>query len=188
MAITLPGIGVKVDSRTQSADSSERQTVNLSGLTIGFGSALTPATEGNDYQLLCDRAGVLFTLGGHPNVISRSHVVADSDGAQTNYALLSVSTGSKIVITQISAVCDAANTTNIVVRIGFGTASVPTPALAGTNGLLIDGVFGAGSGQQKGVGAGIIAAGADDEDLRLTCGDPVSGNLYIQYSYFTIAS
>jgi len=138
--------------------------------------------------LFANRHGIPFVLGGHPNIISRSHVVSDSDGAQTDFALLSVSTGSKIVITQISAVCDANNTTNIAVRIGFGTANVPTPSKSGTNGLLIDGVFGAGSGQQKGMGAGIIAIGADDEDLRLTCGDPVSGNLFIQYSYFTIES
>lgn len=128
------------------------------------------------------------TSGGSvmPDNISRSHVIADADGAQTNYALLTVATGSKIAITQISAVCDAANTINVAVRIGFGTANVPTPALAGTNGLLIDGVFGPGSGQQKGAGAGAIAIGADDEDLRMTCGDPQGGNLYIQYSYYLI--
>lgn len=187
MGITLPGTGTDVETRT-GPGGDERQVMILGAKAIAHGANPTAVAAGGEADLFVNRHGVPFVLGGHPNIISRSHVIADSDGAQTNYALLAVAAGSKAVITQISAVCDAGNTTNIAVRIGFGTASVPTPALAGTNGLVIDGVFGAGSGQQKGMGAGIIAIGDDDEDLRLTCGDPVGGNLFIQYSYFTIES
>ena|SRR4029077_14015185 len=187
MGITLPGTGLDVETRT-GASGDEIQTVALDAIAKAHGANPTAVAAGADAFLIANRHGIPFVLGGHPNIISRSHVVSDSDGAQTNAALLSVSAGAKIVITQISAVCDAANTANVAVRIGFGTASVPSPSLSGTNGLVIDGVFGPGSGQQKGVGGGIIAIGADDEDLRLTCGDPVGGNLYIQYSYFTIES
>lgn len=187
MAITLPGTGLDVETRT-GPGGDERQVMILAAKAVAHGVNPSAVAAGGEADVFINRHGIPFVLGGHPNIISRSHVIADADGAQTNYALLSVSTGSKIVITQVSAVCDAANTINVAVRIGFGTASVPTPALAGTNGLIIDGVFGPGSGQQKGQGAGIIAIGADDEDLRLTCGDPTGGNLYVQYSYFTIES
>jgi hypothetical protein len=186
MAITLPGAGASVESRTKGSD--QRQVVATGGVAVAHGSNPTAVAAAAESDLLTNRHGIQFVLGGHPNVISRSHTIADADGAQTDYALLTISTGSKIVVTQISAVCDAANTINTAVRIGFGTATLPAPALAGTNGLLIDGVFGPGSGQQKGVGAGILAIGADNEDLRITCGDPQGGNLYVQYSYFTIES
>jgi len=187
MGVTLPGTGTDVETRT-GASGDEIQTVALDAIAKAHGANPTAVAAGADAFLIVNRHGIPFVLGGHPNIISRSHVIADSDGAQTDFALLSVSTGAKIVVTQISAVCDAANTINVAVRIGFGTANVPTPSKAGTNGLLIDGVFGPGSGQQKGMGGGILAIGADDEDLRVTCGDPVGGNLYIQYSYFTIES
>jgi hypothetical protein len=187
MGVTLPGTGTDVETRT-GGSGDEIQVIALDAIAKAHGANPTAAAAGADVGLIANRHGIPFVLGGHPNIISRSHVISDADGAQTNFALLSVSTGAKIVITQISAVCDANNTTNIAVSIGFGTASVPTPSKAGTNGLIIDGVFGAGSGQQKGMAGGIVAIGADDEDLRLTCGDPVSGNLFIQYSYFTIES
>jgi hypothetical protein len=74
------------------------------------------------------------------------------------------------------------------VKIGFGTANVPTPALAGVAGLLMDEDLGAGDGHQIGNGAGIIAIGADGEDFRITCDDPAGGALYVGYSYYTIES
>lgn len=187
MVVTLPGTGIDVETRT-GGSGDEIQIVAADAVARAHGANPTAASAGADVGIIANRHGVPFVIGGHPNIISRSHTVADSDGAQTDAALVTISTGSKIVVTQISAICDANNTTNIVVRIGFGTTNVPTPSLAGTNGLLIDGVFGSGSGQQKGSGSSIIAVGADNEDLRLTCGDPVGGNLYVQYSYFTIES
>jgi hypothetical protein len=187
MAITLPGTGSDVETRT-GAGGDERQVIALGSKAVAHGSNPSAVAAGVEADLPVNRHGVPFIIGGHPNIISRSHTVTDSDGPQTNTALLSVSTGTKIVVTQISAVCDANNTTNIAVRIGFHTTTVPAASLSGTNGLLIDGIFGAGSGQQKGDGGGIIGIGADAEDLLLTCGDPVSGNVFIQYSYFTIES
>lgn len=187
MAITLPGTGLDVETRT-GPGGDERQVMILGAKAVAHGTNPTAVAAGGEADLFTNRHGIPFVLGGHPNIIARSHVIADADGAQTDYALVSVSAGSKIVVTQISAVCDAANTINVAVRIGFGTVNVPTPALAGTNGLVIDGVFGPGSGQQKGQGAGILAIGADGEDLRLTCGDPQGGNLFVQYSYFVIES
>ncbi len=135
-----------------------------------------------------NRAGVPFVIGGHPNIITRSHIIAASDGAQTDAALLTISTGSKIVITQISAAMDAANSVNVAVKIGFGTATIPAASLAGTAAILIEGQFAGGGGIQKGNGTGIIGIGADNEDLRITSGSPTGGNIRVTYSYYTIES
>ncbi len=161
----------------------------LNGMhALAHGTNPTAVTAGDRTYWLANRAGVPWVIGGHPNVITRENTILSSDGAQTNAALISVSTGSKIVLTQISVVSDAATTVNTAVRIGFGTATVPAATLAGTAKLVLNGNFSAGGGMQKGNGAGIIGVGADDEDLRITCGAPTTGALYVAYSYYTIES
>jgi hypothetical protein len=145
-------------------------------------------TTAQTSPLVLDPNGSLYSIGGNIGVITRDNKVLASDGAQTDAALLSVSTGTRIVLTQISAVCDARNTVNAAVRVGFGTANVPAASLAGTAGIVLDGIYAAGGGQQKGNGSGIIAVGADGEDLRLTCDSPTSGAIYISYSYYTVAA
>lgn len=148
-------------------------------------TAIAAAAQANPKT---NRAGIPFVIGGHPNSITRSHVIADSDGAQTDAALITTGAGSKIVVTQISAKMDATNSTNVAVKIGFGTATIAAASLAGTAGILLEGSFSAGGGHQVGNGAGILGVGADAEDLRITCGDPVSGNIRVTYTYYTIES
>lgn len=155
---------------------------------VALGTNPTGVAPADRSDWLGNRAGVPFFIGGHPNIITRHNVVLAADGAQTDAALLSVSAGSKIVVTQISAKASAANSGNTAVRVGFGTANVPTAALAGANGIILAGTFAANGGHQIGNGAGIIACGADGEDLRLTCGAPTGGQLDLNYSYFTIES
>ncbi len=155
---------------------------------IAHGTNPTAVAAADRTVLYANRAGVPFVIAGHPNVITRENTILSSDGAQTNAALVSVSAGSKIVVTQISVVSDAATSVSTAVRIGFGTATVPAATLAGTAKLILNGNFAAGGGMQKGNGAGIIGVGADDEDLRITCGAPTSGALYVAYSYYTIES
>jgi len=166
-------------------DTEEPLKIGVKAIAHGTNPATVDTADVTD--IYANLAGVLFTIGGHPNVITRSHVIADSDGAQTDAALLTVSAGSKIVITQLSVKADASNTTNVAVKIGFGTATIPAASLAGTVGIILEGQFAASGGQQVGNGAGIIAVGADNEDLRITCGDPVTGNLRVTYSYYTVA-
>jgi hypothetical protein len=157
-------------------------------VAIAHGTNPTAVAAAVKTPWYANRAGVPFVVGGHPNVITRSHVIADSDGAQTDAALLTVSAGAKIVVTQISCKADAANTTNVAVKIGFGATTIPAASLSGTAAILLEGQFSANNGHQVGNGAGIIGIGADGEDLRITCGDPVSGNLRVTYSYYTIES
>jgi hypothetical protein len=160
---------------------------SLSYKSIAFGANPTAEDAGDKTRVLGTRAGQIFTLGGHPNIISRSHEVADSDGAQSDALLVDISAGSKIVVTRMNVRADQSNSGNVEVRIGFG-ATVPAASLAGTNKIIIHEDLAAGDGHQIGSGDGIIAVGADGEDLRVTCEDPAGGSLYIQYSYFTIES
>lgn len=162
--------------------------VKVGGKAVAHGANPTAVAAADRTDWYFNRAGVPFFIGGHPNVITRSHLVADSDGAQTDAALVTVSAGTKIVVTRLTVICDNANTGDCRVAIGFGTANVPTAALAGVNGMLVDGSFDGGAGVTIGDGSGIIGIGADNEDLRLTCSDPAGGNIRISYSYYTIES
>lgn len=162
--------------------------VKVGAVAIAHGTNPTAVAAADRTNLYANRAGVPFVIGGHPNVITRSHIVADSDNAQTDAALVTVSSGTKIVVTRLTVICDNANTGDCRVAIGFGTANVPTNTLTGVNGLLVDGSFDGGAGVTIGDGSGIIGVGADNEDLRLTCSDPAGGNIRISYSYYTIES
>ncbi len=141
-----------------------------------------PAVAAGDRSNMCgNRHGVTFVIGGHPNTITfRVNYTA----AQTNAAIVTVSAGSKIVVTSLMVGADKANTVNVAVRIGFGAASTPTGA----------GVVGAhpgiepGGGFTRGDGGGILGIGADDEDLRITSGVPTTGSIDVTVSYFTIES
>lgn len=162
--------------------------VKIGYKAIAHGANPTAVAAADRTDGYANRAGIPFFIGGHPNVIARSHLVADGDGAQTDTALVTVSAGTKIVVTRLTVICDNANTGDCRVAIGFGTANVPTAALAGVNGMLVDGSFDGGAGVTIGDGSGIIGIGADNEDLRLTCSDPAGGNIRISYSYYTIES
>lgn len=160
----------------------------ISAKAVAYGVNPTGVAAADRTDLYANRAGILFTIGGHPNVISRCNIVADSDGAQTDAALVSTAGGAKIALTHLSVSMDASNTGNVRVRIGFGAANVPADALSGTAGIVLHGDFSAGSGLSIGNGSAVIAIGADGEDLRVTCEDPAGGNVFIRYSYFTIES
>jgi len=130
---------------------------------------------------LCNRHGVPFILGGHPNIIT---LRANYTGAQTDTAIISVSSGSKIVVSRLSVLVDNACSVDVQVRIGYASATTPT-----TTGVLLShpGIA-AGSGVVEGNGSGILGVGADGEDLRITCEAPTGGSLDVVASYFTIAS
>ncbi len=153
------------------------------------GANPTAVAAGDVVRAHANRHGVPWVIGGHPNIITREVRVQDADGAQTNAALATVAAGSRIVVTSLAALADGANSVDVAIRIGFGTATLPTAALAGVNGVLLshDGLA-AGAGVKTGDGTGILGIGADDEDLRYTCEDPVSGGLRLTVSYYTVES
>lgn len=148
---------------------------------VAHGSNPSAVTAGQRSDAYCNRAGIPFTIGGHPNIIT---LEAAYTAAQTDTAIVTIGSGTKIVVTQIQAMCDNANTVDVGFRIGFGTANTPT-----TTGVVLThpGVA-PGSGISRGDGSGIIGIGADNEDLRLTSEVPTTGSLRILVSYFTIES
>lgn len=156
--------------------------VNMAGLVAVAHGANPDAADANDaVAALTNRHRVPFSIGGHPNIVT---IEVATTGAQTDVAIVTVSTGTKIVVTQCQAITDNANTAFPQLRVGFGTANTPTT----TGVVLTHPGLPAGGGVSRGDGSGIIGIGADNEDLRYTCGAPTGGSLRILTSYFTIES
>lgn len=133
-----------------------------------------------------NRAGIPFVLGGHPNLASGEWTYTTAPSAST--ALVTVSAGTKIIVTKATAISGADMTVNVSVRIGCaaatltsaGTSEVSRMALSHPN-------IPPGGGVSNGSGAGIIAVCADGEDLRITTGTITTGSVVILVNYFTIA-
>lgn len=152
---------------------------------IAHGANPTAVAAADRTDLYANRAGVLFTIGGHPNTVTYAHSAITT--AVTDTALVTVATGLKIVVTRISVTLDSASTVFPSVRIGFGTANVPALGNAGV--LAAHGGVPAGGGFTIGDGSGILGIGADDADLRITTVGNATGNgLQVAVSYFTIES
>lgn len=153
--------------------------IKIGAKALSFGANPTGVAASDRTNLFATRAGQLFTIGGHPNIVT---IEAAYTAAQTDTAVVTISTGSKIAVTQVQILADNANTVFPQVRVGFGTANTPT-----TTGVVLThpGVP-AGGGVSRGDGSGIIGIGADDADLRITCGVPTGGSLRVLVSYFTI--
>lgn len=176
------------DVAHDTADAGNPQKIGAKA--IAHGTNPTAVAAGDRTDLYANRAGVLFTIGGHPNVTTRSVRVADADGAQTNASMVgTIATGTKVAVTAMAVTCDQANTGAVAVKVGFGATAIPADSLTGADGILLDhdGIA-PGSGIVVGSGAGILGIGADGEELRLTCEDPVGGSVVVTFSYFTIES
>lgn len=152
------------------------------GAAVAHGSNPTAVAAGDYARFIANRAGVPFSIGGHPNVQTfRSQFTA----AQTDVALVTVATGLKIVLTRLTVTLDNASTVFPSCRIGFGTANTPTGA--GT--VAAHGGLPAGGGMNIGDGSGMLGVGADNEDLRITTVGAATGNgVEVCGSYYTIES
>ncbi len=178
------GVKVSGDIPHDTADGGE--PVKTGGKAIDLGTTPTAVDANDRVNAIFTRAGIPFVLGGHPNIISKNLNITDADGAQTDAALITVAAGTAIVVTKVSVMVDSAVTATggVAVRIGFGTANVPAVDSAGI--IMAHPGIAAGSGVVEGNGAGIIGIGASNEDLRITCEDPVGGNIDVIITYFTI--
>lgn len=177
------GASVSGDVAHDGVDAGE--PVKIGGKAADLGTTPTAVAAADRVNATFLRNGVQLVLGGEPNIITKNLNVTDADGAQTDAAIITVSAGTAIVITKVSVMADGANSGDVAVRIGFGTASVPA---VDSNGIVLahPGIK-AGSGVVEGSGSGIIAIGASNEDLRVTCEDPAGGAIDIIVTYFTIA-
>jgi len=155
--------------------------VGLGARAIAFGANPTAVAAADRTVLFANRAGVLFTLGGHPNTTTLELAFT---AVQTDVAIVTVAGGLKIVVTAIAFVLDEATTVGVGFRVGFGAINTPT-----TTGVVLShpGLI-PGGGIVRGDGSGIIGAGADGEDLRLTADVPTTGSGRVVVSYFTIES
>lgn len=161
------------------ADAGNPVKVGLKAVAHGANPAAVEAADRTDWY--ANRHGVPFVIGGHPNIVTLEVAYT---AAQTDAAIVTVSTGSKIAVTQILMDADNANTVDVGFRVGFGAATTPT-----TTGVVLThpGVA-AGSGVSRGNGMAVIGIGADNEDLRITSEVPTGGSIRVNVSYFTIES
>lgn len=162
------------------ADSTSKP-VKIGGRAIAHGSNPTAVAADDWTNLYANRHGIPFYIGGHPNIITRRD---NYNGSQTDAAIVTVSTGAKIVVTQIQVTADSAMTATPAVRIGFGATNTPTGAgvVASHPGLA------GGGGFSRGDGSGMLGVGADNEDLRITMAAPTGGSIDVVTSYYTIES
>lgn len=162
--------------------------VKVGGKAIAHGSNPSAVAAADRTNWLFNRAGVPFVIGGHPNIQTIEYLWTT---AQTDDAIVTVSTGSKIVVTRISVTLDEATTVGVGFRIGFGTSTLPTLA---TDGIAVAGILLShpgmvpGGGITVGDGSGILGVGADDEDLRITTDVATGGAGRAYISYYTIDS
>jgi len=160
--------------------------LKMGGKAFDLGATPTAVAANDRVNAAFLRNGVQLVLGGNPNVITKNYQVTDADGAQTDADILgAVAAGTALVVTKISVAASAANTTNVSCRVGFGTANTPAADAAGV--VLFHPGIAPGSGIVEGAGSGIIGVGASDQELRVTCDDPVTGSISIIVTYFTIA-
>ena len=155
------------------------EVVAAGGRAIAHGANPTAVAAADRTAWYFNRAGIPFFLGGHPNIVT---IELAATGVQTDVAIVTVATGLKIVVTQIQATCDNANTVDVGFRVGFGTVNTPTT----TGVVLTHPGLAAGSGISRGDGSGILGVGADNEDLRVTSEVPTTGSFRVLASYFTI--
>lgn len=181
------GASVSGDVAHDGVDAGE--PVKIGAKAIAYGANPTAVAAADRTDLYANRHGVLMVLGGVPGVITKEWTFTDSDGAQTDAALVTVSGGTKIAVTNIAAICDNANSGDVAVRVGFAASTLSAAATTGIAGIVMShpGIA-AGSGYNRGDGSGVLGVGADGEDLRITCEDPAGGSIRIIASYFEIAS
>ena len=139
-------------------------------------------------ESLCTGSSFLRVVSGHVDSVTKTALVLAADGAQTNAALVTVATGTRIIVTRVTAKCSNANTVNVRVKVGFGTATLPADAAAGAVGVLTEHpAIPAGGGFVEGNGGGILGTGADDEDVRFTMGVPTTGSCSLSVTYYTVS-
>lgn len=180
--INVLGITLPVTVRGASHDAAPEAPVTRGAKAVAHGVNPTVVTVGNNSHNYCNRAGIPFVIGGHPNVLTfRTQFTA----AQTNAVLVAMGAGFRIILTSIAVTLDNASTVFPSIRIGFGTATTPTAAGV----VLAHGGLPAGGGIARGDGSGILGIGADDEDLRITSVGVATGNgVEVFGSYYTIES
>lgn len=164
--------------------------VKIGATAIAHGTNPTAVAAADRTNLYANRAGVLWTIGGHPNAKSATYITT---AAQTDDGVLAaINSGTKYAITRITAMLDEAVTVGVAVRFGFGTSTIPALGASGDDGvadiLVSHPGLVPGSGFTIGDGSGVLGVSGDGAELRITCEAPTSGALHVSVTYFTIES
>lgn len=157
---------------------------------VAHGTGPTAVTAGNRVGALANREGLPFTMGGHPNIQRKTFTIAAADGTRTDQSLVgTISAGTKVVVTEFSAKVSPANSANVTLRVGCGSANTPAASLTGAT-LLTDATYASGAmnGEHFGDGGGMVLVCGDGEEVRYTSSAATGGHLYITLSYYTTAS
>ena len=161
--------------------------LQMGGHAVSGSASPTSVAAADRARWIFNQAGVPYTIAGHPNLITREFDFGAVAQTDLNLAAALVAADERVYVTRFEAMCDNANTVNVSVRAGFGTAAVPTASATGVSGMIGShpGVA-AGSGFVCGSGAGLIAVGGVGEEPRLTSSAATTGNLHVVISYYLI--
>lgn len=147
-------------------------------------------TNGNLAALTLNRAGVQFVIAGHPDILT-TEFMWDAGNTMASDAVITIVPSLKIIVTQIAALCDAANSGAVGVRVGFATTTLavePSNGASASTIVLTHPGIAAGSGYNRGSGAGMLGIGGDGEDLRIIAEDPAGGKCRLMVSHYTVGS
>ena len=164
--------------------------VKMGAKAVAFASVTGVSAAADRTDLLANRSGVLFTLGGHPAAKSATYLWTAS--TTDDNVLPAIAGGTKYAITRLTVFIDQACTVGVAVRLGFGTASVPT--LPSANADAVDDILAyhpglvPGTGFNIGDGSGVIGVGGDGAELRITAGVTTGGTGVVSVTYFPIES
>lgn len=163
------------------------EVVKIGGVAVSGSATPTSVAAADRTRWIFNQHGIPYILGGHPNLITREFDFGTAAQTDLNLAAALVAADERIYVTRFEALCDNANTVNVSVRCGFGTASVPTASATGVSGMIGShpGIA-PGSGIICGNGAGIIAVGGAGEEPRLTSSAATTGNLHAIITYFLV--
>lgn len=145
---------------------------------IAFGANPTEVAAADVSKQYGIRAGIPFVLPTHMNLAPTE---TSTSSAQTDVALQTVSSGTKIGVMALHISVDIATTVAVSCRIGFGTASTPT-----TSGVLFS-----HPGLAPGFSQFIVmpaTVGADGSDLRYTISAATNGAFRVVAYTFTTST
>ena len=108
--------------------------------------------------------------------------------AQTDLAIVTLTSTQRGVIVYGQATCSNSNTADVALRVGFATATLPTisndSATGGAGVFMSHPGIAHGGGMVVSNGGAPLAAGAADEDIRLTCSAATGGAIRVVLTYW----
>ena len=180
----------QIGGDTPHGDVDSGNPVKVGGVARTFATGGPAAVDDGDrVAISVGPTGVMYVMGGGPDVLTSESTITDADGAQTNTKIIEAGTQT-IIVTHVSVlVSNEVTDTSFKARIGFdvGGGGLPAESTSGVEGIVFShpGIA-PGSGGVEGVGSGILGAGASGEDLLISCDDPVNGEIKVLVTYLLV--